>query len=355
MLSICICCQIHKTRIHKVNLGATCHILLRECLLLKAAVYHGPKNIKAEEVPEPQVKGRKILVKFKAGSICGTDLHLYRGDWKIKRGRIIGHDAWGTREDTGERVVMVPLTWCGKCYFCLRGHPSLCEHVLYFGLTKGGFFAEKVALRERNLIPLPDSVSDEEAAIMEPVALALHTLDMLKPEANDFATVLGQGPIGLLMTQVAKLKGCQVIVIDKEESRLKLAEKFGADYCINASEEDAVKRVKEITKRGSDVVVEATGSSKTVEQTPFLVSKAGRVALVGEFEGNMNFGNADEACFFTTYISPLEYPTAVDLVARKKIDVESMVTHRFKLQDFEVAIETAAVPSKNAVKVVVTA
>jgi threonine dehydrogenase-like Zn-dependent dehydrogenase len=324
-------------------------------LFLKAAVYHGPQNIRAEEVPEPQVKGRRILVNFKAGSICGTDLHLYRGDWKIKRGRIIGHDAWGTREDTGERVVMVPLTWCGKCYFCLRGHPSLCERVLYFGLTKGGFFAEKVALRERNLIPLPDSVSDDEAAIMEPVALALHTLDMLKPEADDFATVLGQGPIGLLMTQVAKLKGCQVIAIDKEESRLKLAEKFGADYCINASEEDAAKRVKEITKRGSDVVIEAAGSSKTVEQTPFLVRKAGRVALVGEFEGNMNLGDVDEACFFTTYISPLEYPTAVDLVARKKIDVESMVTHRFKLQDFEAAIQTAAVPSKNAVKVVVTA
>jgi (R,R)-butanediol dehydrogenase / meso-butanediol dehydrogenase / diacetyl reductase len=151
---------------------------------LKAVVYKGPKNIKVEDVPKPQVKGRKVLVKFKAGSICGTDLHLYRGDWKIKRGRIIGHDAWGIREDTGERVVMVPLTWCGKCYYCLRGHPSLCERILYYGLTKGGFFAESVALRERNLVPLPSSVSDEEAAMMEPVALALHTLDLLKPDAD---------------------------------------------------------------------------------------------------------------------------------------------------------------------------
>jgi L-iditol 2-dehydrogenase len=87
------------------------------------------------------------------------------------------------------------------------------------------------------------------------------------------------------------------------------------------------KRLKEITIHGSDTVIEAAGSSKTVEQTPFLVRKAGRVALVGEFEGNMNFGNADEAFFFTTYISPLEYPTAVDLVARKKISVQSLVTH----------------------------
>ena len=321
---------------------------------MKAAIYHGPRNIKVEEVPEPQVKGNKVLVEFKAGGICGTDLHLYRGDWKIKRGRIIGHDAWGVRQDTGERVVMVPLTWCGKCYYCMRGHPSLCERVLYYGLTRGGFFAESVALRERNLIPLPNSVSDEEAAIMEPVALALHTLDMLKPDADDFATVIGQGPIGLLMTQVAKLKGCRVIAIDKEDYRLKLAEKLGADYTINAGIEDEAKRVKEITGRGSDVVVEAAGTTKTVELTPFLVRKAGRVALVGEFEGNMNFGEADEACFFTTYISPIEYPTAVDLVARKKVDVQSLITHRFKLTDFEKAIATANNVAEKPIKIIIT-
>ncbi len=322
---------------------------------MKAVVYHGPKNIKVDEVPEPQVKGRKVLVKFKAGSICGTDLHLYRGDWKIKPGRIIGHDAWGVRADTGERVVMIPLTYCGKCFYCLRGKPSLCERVKYYGLTRGGFFAESIALREKNLIPVPDKVTDEEAAIMEPVALALHTIDLLKPDANDFATIIGQGPIGLLMTQIAKLKGCRVIAIDKEEYRLDLAKKFGSDYCINSSTEDPVKRVMEITTRGSDVVVEAAGTTKTVEQTPLMVRKAGRVALVGEFEGNMNFGDADEACFFTTYISPIEYPTAIDLVARKKVDLQSLITHRFKLIDFEKAIETANNPEEKPVKILITA
>ena len=250
---------------------------------------------------------------------------------------------------------MLPLTWCGKCFYCLRGHPSLCERVLYYGLTRGGFFAESIVLRERNLITLPDGVTDDEAAITEPVALALHTLDLLKPDADDYATVLGQGPIGLLMTQVAKLKGCRVIAVDKEAYKLKLAEEMGADYCINAAEEDTVKRVKEITGRGSDVVVEAAGTTKTVEQTPFLVRKAGRVALVGEFEGNMNFGEADEACFFTTYISPIEYPTAVDLIARKKIDVQSLITHRFALSDFEKAIQTAGDSAQKPIKIIVIA
>ncbi len=320
---------------------------------MKAAVYNGPKNIKIQDVPDPQVKGKKVLVKFKAGSICGTDLHFYRGDWKIKKGRIIGHDACGVREDTGERVVIVPLTYCGECYFCLSGRPSLCDKVKYFGLTRGGFFAESIALRPKSLVPLPDSVSDEEGGIMEPVALALHTLDMLEPKADDWATIVGQGPIGLLMTQIAKLKGCRVIAVDLEDYRLDVSQRYGADVCINAGKEDVAKRVAEVTGRGSDVVVESAGTRKTVELTPFLVSKGGKVALVGEFDGYMDFNRADEAMFFTTYISPLEYPTAVDLVARKLIDVKGLITHRFKLAEFEKALETAENKAEKPMKVLI--
>ncbi len=325
-----------------------------ELLFLKAAVYGGPKNIKIMEVANPQVKGTKVLVKFKTGSLCGTDLHLYRGDWKIKKGRIIGHDACGVREDTGERVVMVPVTSCGKCHFCLRGRPSLCDNVKYFGLTRNGFFAEHSAVRPRNLVSLPNSVSDEEAGIMEPVALALHTLDLLNPKADDWACIVGQGPIGLLMTQVAKLKGCRVIGVDLEDYRLDYAKRYGADEYINAGNEDVAKRVLEITGRGADMVVESAGTRKTVELTPMLVSKGGKVALVGEFDGYMDFNRADEAMFFTTYISPLEYPTAVDLVARRRVDVKGLITHRFKLADLENALETADSKAEKPVKVLIT-
>ena len=325
-------------------------------MFLKAAVYQGPKNISVQNVPEPQGKGRKVLVKFKAGSICGTDMHLYRGEWKIKRGRIIGHDACGVRADTGERVVMMPLTYCGRCFYCLRGLPTYCERYgNFFGLDRNGFFAEAIAMRPRNLIPVPEGVSDEEAGVMEPIALALQVLNMLKPNVNDWTAIVGQGPIGLLMTQVAKLKGCRVIAIDLEDYRLRLAEKYGADVCVNAGEEDAVKRVKEITERGADVVVEAAGSTKTVEQTPFMVRKAGKVALIGEFEGNLNLGEAPGAIFFTTYISPVEYPTAVQLLSEKKVDVKGMITHRFKLEQIEKAFRTADTASEKPVKVVISA
>jgi threonine dehydrogenase-like Zn-dependent dehydrogenase len=321
---------------------------------LKAAIYRGPYNIKIENVPEPELKRRRVLVKFKAGSICGTDMHFYRGEWKLKKGRILGHDACGVREDTGERVVMVPVVNCGHCYFCQRGYPALCLRSKLYGLTRDGFFAESRAMIKRSLIPLPPNVSDEEAAIMEPVALALRVLNHLQPNLGDWVTVVGQGPIGLLMTQIALMKGCRVIAIDLEDYRLELAEKYGADAVINASKEDVPKTVRKLTKMGSDFVIEAAGTIKTVEQTPFLVRRAGKVALVGESEGYLNLGEVDETEFFTIYLSPVEYPAAVELIARKLVDTKSLVTHRFKLDEFEKALKTLDNSVEKPLKVVIT-
>ena len=322
---------------------------------MKAAVYRGPRNIRIEEVPEPKIIGKRVFVKFKAGSICGTDMHLYRGDWRwMKKGRIIGHDAWGVREDTGERVVMVPLVNCGHCYFCLRGSPTYCVNGKFYGLTRDGFFADSKAMLPRSLVPLPASISDEEAAVVEPVALALRVLDNMKPNLGDWVTILGQGPIGLLMTQVALLKGCRVIAVDLEDYRLEVSKRYGADVVVNTKREDIVKTVKKLTKMGSDLVIEAAGTTSAVEQTPFLVRKVGKVALVGEFEGYLNLEDADEALFFTIYISPVEYPLAVELIAKKLVDVRGLITHRFKLVDFEKALQTIDNPSEKSLKVIVS-
>ena len=292
---------------------------------------------------------------FKAGNICGTDMHFYRGDWRwMKRGRIIGHDACGIRRDTGERVVMVPVVNCGHCYFCLRGLPTYCVHGKFYGLTRDGFFAESKAMLPRSLVPIPDGMTDEEAAVVEPVALALRVLNHLQPNLGDWVTVIGQGAIGLLMTQIAKLKGCRVIAVDVEDYRLELSEKYGADAIINATKLDVPKTVRKLTKLCSDIVIEAAGTQATVEQTPFLVRKAGKVALIGESKGFLNLEDADEAQFYTMYISPVEYPAAVDLISRKLVDVAGLITHRFRFEDFEKALQTIEAPSERALKVVIT-
>ena len=321
---------------------------------MKAAIYRGPHNIKIEEVPEPEVKGRKVLMNFKAGSICGTDMHFCRGEWALKRGRILGHDACGVRADTGERVVMVPVVNCGHCYFCLRGFPSLCVRAKLYGLTRDGFFVESKAMLPRSLISLPSIVSDEEAAIVEPVALAVRVMNNFKPNLGDWVTVVGQGPIGLLMTQVAFLKGCRVIAVDLEDYRLEVSEKYGADAIINAKKEDVAKTVRKLTKIGSDFVIEAAGTMRTVEQTPFLVRKAGKVALVGESDGYLNLEEADETQFFTIYLSPVEYPSAIDLIARKLVDVKGLISHKFKLVEFEKALQIVDNPAEKPLKIVIT-
>ena len=176
----------------------------------------------------------------------------------------------------------------------------------------------------------------------------------MKPNLGDWVTILGQGPIGLLMTQIAQLKGCRVIAVDLEDYRLELSQKYGADAIINAKHEDVVKTVRKLTKRGSDLVIEAAGTTRTVEQTPLLVRKAGKVALVGESKGNLNLEDADEALFFTIYISPVEYPSAVELIARKLVDVKALITHRFKLSEFEKALQTVDTPSEKPLKVIIT-
>jgi len=320
---------------------------------MKAVVYRGPRNIRVEDVPEPKPKRNEALVRFKAGSICGTDLHFYRGEWTdLTVGRIIGHDACGLIEETGERVAVIPKVYCGSCRYCMHGRPNLCERSDGFmGFELDGLFSEWIAAPKRNLPPIPSNVSFEEASILEPVSLALHTFDLLSPRAGEWATILGQGPIGLLMTQVAKVSGCRVIVIDPEDYRLKLSEKYGADLCINPKNENATERVRAVTDGGSDMVIEAAGRRETVEQTPLLVRKVGRVALVGDFSGFMKLGEAEEAMFFSVVVNPLKYPLALDLLSRKLLDVKGLITHKFPLTEFEKAIKAAADPSKRPLKV----
>lgn len=196
---------------------------------MKAAVFFGAKNIRIKDVPEPKPKPNETLVRFKAGSICGTDLHFYRGEWNdLDVGKIIGHDACGLTEDSGERVAIIPKIFCGSCRFCTRGRPNLCDRSgKFMGFNRDGFFSELIAAPKRNLVPVPSGVSFEEAGVLEPVALALHTFDLLSPKVGEWATILGQGPVGLLMTQVAKASGCRVIAVDPEDYRLELSEKYG--------------------------------------------------------------------------------------------------------------------------------
>ena len=316
---------------------------------MRAVVYHGPRDVRVEEVPEPKPKEGEVLVRFMAGSLCGTDLHFYRGDWKTVKGRIIGHDASGEVVETGLRVAVEPILHCGRCPLCLSGRYNLCQEGAYMGMSAQGCFADLIAVPERNLHAIPENVSYEEAAILEPVALALHTFNLLTPRIGNWAVILGQGPIGLAMTQVARLSGCRVIAVDVNDFRLEVAERFGAEFTVNPKKEDLRKRVLSLTKHGADLVVEAAGQRKTVEQAAGLVGPAGKVALVGTFSGFVRFGG--EAAFFNVEGGPGKYPLALELISRSLVDVRSLITHVFPLEEFQEAVETALNEPKKPLKV----
>jgi threonine dehydrogenase-like Zn-dependent dehydrogenase len=317
---------------------------------LKAIVYRGPHAIRVEEVPDPKLKRGDELIRFRAGSICGTDLHYFKGEWKTRIGRIIGHDASGERLSDGERVAVEPILRCGRCELCLTGRYHLCRDGSYMGMSAQGCFSELFTVPKENLHKIPENVSFEEAAILEPVALALHTFEMLKPKVGERAVILGQGPVGLLMTQVGRLCGLKIIAVDRDPHRLEVAKDLGADETVNAVATDSTKAINDLTNGGAEIVVEAAGSRHTVEQTCKIVAPAGRVALVGAFTGEMKFDG--EASFFGVETGVGKYPLALQLISEGKIDVRSLITHVFPLTDFEEAIKTALDLTKKPLKVV---
>lgn len=317
-----------------------------------AVIYDGPRAVNVREVSIPRMMKNRLLIEMRNASICGTDLHFYKGEWSAKKGIILGHDASGIVKGTGERVALEFMAWCGACDFCLRGRENLCTHLRFMGFHRNGFFAEKIVLPNQNAYVLPEEIDDEEAACLEPVALAIHTFNNLNPKAKDWVTILGQGAVGLCMTQLAKERKCSVIAIDFYDYRLKLAERFGADHTVNAREQDVEKVVRSTTGDGSHFVIEAAGSRGTVEQTQRLVRAGGRVALVGAFKGEIDFN--DEALFSNiNAYTVAEKKGALKMVADDVIDVKSMVSHRFPLSDFRDAVKTALDPSKRAVKILI--
>lgn len=317
---------------------------------MKAIVYRGPQAIRAEEVSDPKLKRGDELIRFRAGSICGTDLHYFKGEWKTKVGRIIGHDACGENLRDGEKVAVEPIIRCGKCKFCLTGRYHLCRDGSYMGMSAQGCFSEIFAAPKENLHRIPENVSFEESAILEPVALALHTFEMLQPKVGERAVILGQGPIGLLMTQVARLCGVKVIAVDRDPHRLEVAKNLGANEIVDAIMTDSTEAINDLTNGGAEIVVEAAGSRHTVEQTCKIVAPAGRVALVGAFTGGMKFDG--EASFFGVETGVGKYPLALQLISEGKVDVKSLITHVFPLADFEEAIKTALDLTKKPLKVV---
>jgi L-iditol 2-dehydrogenase len=334
---------------------------------VKAVRLYGAKDLRVEEVEKPRISENEILMRVRAATICASDIRSYNyGNGRMRPPRILGHEIAGDIEeigssvkgyDSGMRITLNPNIFCGRCVFCVTGRHELCDERRALGFDVDGGFAEYLlipfeSIRTGVICEIPDNVSYEEAALIEPISCCLHAQTLVKVGAGDTVTVIGAGPMGIMHTVMAKTLGAsRVIVSEISEQRLQTAVDFGADVAVNPAKEDLASRVFEATGRhGSDVVIVAVGSRSSLEQALGLLSKGGRVCFfAGLQKGKENVRlNANIIHYRETVVSgafastPYEFYQTVRLAASGKLlNMKPIVTHRFSLDDASKAFEAA--------------
>ncbi|MCK4420136.1 zinc-binding dehydrogenase, partial [Candidatus Aerophobetes bacterium] len=269
--------------------------------------------------------------------------------------RILGHECAGqvavvgktvTSVKVGDRVVIMPVMPCDKCDFCRSGEYSLCENFLRMGTRINGCFAEHVRVFPENLLKLPVGVDHETACILEPSAVALHSVKRAGISAGDVVCVFGCGSIGLLIMQWARLLGARrIFAVDIFKEKLDLARKIGIIDRIKANDRNPVEEILELTKyRGADLVFEAVGSGKTIEQSIEVVRKLGKIVIVGLVNSDVNLSSETvcsivrkELTIYGSYdadIKPLplnSWETSLHFLETKRLNLASIITHRYKI------------------------
>lgn len=344
-----------------------------------AARLHGPSDLRLETVPHPGSPGPgEVLLRVKATGICGSDLHSYAdarvGDTRVEKPLILGHEFSGVVEEVGPdslngdfeplkpgtRVAVDPAQPCGRCELCEQGHPNLCRRMHFCGnYPDGGSLCQWMHMPAHSCFPVPQSMDDAEAALLEPLGVAIHAVDLAKIRVAARVGILGAGPIGLFILQVARLAGADPIFItDKLPWRLKLASKLGA-IPINYDSENAARVVlKETEGRGVDVAIEAAWGDHSVEQAAEMARLGGRLVLVGipsEDRLAMKASTARRKGLTIMMSRRMKhvYPRAIRLVERGAVDLRRLISHRFPLKRAPEAFALNAAYQDNVVKVII--
>lgn len=260
---------------------------------MNALVYEGPWEMPLRQLAVPTLGPDEVLLEVKAAGICGSDIHGYTGSTGRRTPPLVmGHEVAGrvaavgeavSRVAVGDRVVVQPLLTCGACSNCRAGLPNICLHRTGVGMNFAGGYAEALRVPERLLYPLPEGLGWVQGTLVEPLAVALRAANLTPLALGDTAVVVGAGPIGLLTLLALKLKGAgAVVVTDVSDHRLELARKLGADVAVNVTEASALDTVRELTGGdGAHAVVEAVGTSATVQASLELVRPGGHVTWLG--------------------------------------------------------------------------
>ena len=257
-----------------------------------AAVLHKKEELSLEEVPIPEISEDEVIIRVKKCGICGTDPHIFKGNFPAPFPLIMGHEFSGEIVNVGKQVKSVAIgakvtvdinISCNHCYFCRVGQKLLCESIKQIGVHVDGAFAEYVKVPQGNIYTLPDEMDWEKAAYIEPLACAIHGLERARMTIGSSVAIIGAGPMGLALGKLAKLNGAaQVILTELNQSRIEKAKAIGADHVIHAGQENPIEAVKELTEgRGAHFVFEAVGSSYTYRQAFEMVRRGGTLIAYG--------------------------------------------------------------------------
>lgn len=327
---------------------------------MKAAVWHNREDIRFEDVPDPKAGDEQVAVRIKACGICGSDLHEFRSGPFIIPGRphplthraggpvILGHEfsaevvALGKgveRFRIGDRVVVNPLIYCGECHYCRRGQHIMCTKLGTYGFAEDGAFAEYAVFPERSLYRLPDAVTDEMGAFVEPLAVAVHAVKRSRMKIGDRVVVVGAGPIGLLVMQACLAAGAShVYVSEPMKARREVAARTGASEVVNPAQVDPGKEIERLTDGlRADVALDCVGNQASFDAALKSTGRRGIICIVGlalkpiEVPFIRLWGHEKEMTFSSGYED--EFPAAISYLADKRVQIEPLISAKIGLSE----------------------
>ena len=316
---------------------------------MKAIVFPKTQEIDIQQVDDPQCADDNVVVEVTSCGICGTDLHIFKGEYMSDFPLIPGHEFHGkvvevgknvSQYKVGDRVTVDPNLYCGKCSRCRNEQSNQCLNLSVVGVTRSGGFAEYVTVPERACYPIPDSLSDTQSAFIEPLACVVYALRRMRVNPADRVLIIGAGPMGLLLIQALRHSGASLItVLEKQEHRLQLAKGMGANSVVSAGK-DQDKELKEISSAGFDIVIDATGVPAVIQNAFNYIKPRGQFLQFGVAPMGAKIEIEPYAIFrydwqiIGSFALCYTFQPAIDWLAHGVIDVEPLVSHTVPMAEF---------------------
>ncbi len=335
---------------------------------MKALCVRSPNNIVIEERPMPSIKSpNEVLIKVKAGGICGSDVHIYHGTSSVATyPRVIGHEIVGEIVETGKdvthfsvgsRVIMDPVISCGTCYQCRIGRSNVCGKLQVRSVHVDGGYQEYIVMPQESIYHIPENLSWEEAVMIEPFTIAEQVCSRAELSADDVVFIMGAGPVGLSILKRVKLSGATCFISDIMDIRLDFARQYGADAAINAKNVDVGEEILKLTNgTGATLVIDAVCSLRSLEQALTYVCSAGRIITLGFGKEpsaiNQLSITAREIDIRGSRLHNHKFPVVIDYFASGKLQVKDMITHRYHFTEIHDALRLIENPEIENGKVV---